>query len=52
MCNLYNVTTTHEAIIAWVRAMRDMAGNMPPAFGSTPTALDRWSAMHLTASAS
>lgn len=39
MCNLYNVTTTHEAIIAWVRAMRDVAGNMPPAFEVYPDSM-------------
>ncbi len=30
MCNLYNVTTNHEAIIQMTRAMRDHAGNLEP----------------------
>ncbi len=28
MCNLYNVTTTQQAIIEWSRAMRDLSGNL------------------------
>ena len=30
MCNLYNVTTTQQAIIEWSRAMRDVFGNLEP----------------------
>ena len=30
MCNLYNVTTTQQAIIEWTRAMRDVLGNLEP----------------------
>jgi putative SOS response-associated peptidase YedK len=30
MCNLYSVTKSEKAIIELVKAMRDLAGNMPP----------------------
>ncbi len=36
MCNLYNITTTHQAIIEWSRALRDLAGNMEPSFDIYP----------------
>ena len=30
MCNLYSITKGQKAIIELVKAMRDLAGNMPP----------------------
>ena len=36
MCNLYNITTTHEAIIQWSRAMYDRAGNLEPSLDVYP----------------
>lgn len=36
MCNLYNVTTTQQAIIQWSRAFRDQAGNMKPSLDIYP----------------
>jgi hypothetical protein len=30
MCNLYSVTKGQKAIIELVKAIRDLAGNMPP----------------------
>lgn len=36
MCNLYNVTTTQEAIIAFTRALRDLAGNLEPSLDIYP----------------
>lgn len=36
MCNLYNVTTTQQAIIQWSRALRDQAGNMKPSLDIYP----------------
>lgn len=30
MCNLYSITKSQAAIIAFVRALRDVAGNLPP----------------------
>jgi putative SOS response-associated peptidase YedK len=30
MCNLYSVTKSQQAIRDLVKAMRDLAGNMPP----------------------
>jgi putative SOS response-associated peptidase YedK len=36
MCNLYNVTTTQAAIIAFTRAMRDIAGNLEPSIDVYP----------------
>lgn len=36
MCNLYNVTTTQQAIIEWSRAMRDVLGNLEPSLDIYP----------------
>ena len=36
MCNLYNITTTQQAIIEWTRAMRDQAGNLQPSLDLYP----------------
>jgi putative SOS response-associated peptidase YedK len=36
MCNLYNVTTTQQAIIQWSRALRDQAGNLQPSLDVYP----------------
>ena len=36
MCNLYNITTTQRAILEWVRAFRDLAGNFEPSFDIYP----------------
>jgi putative SOS response-associated peptidase YedK len=36
MCNLYSLTKGQAAIIAIVRAMRDIAGNLPPMPGIFP----------------
>lgn len=36
MCNLYNVTTTQQAMIEWSRAMRDLAGNLEPSLDLYP----------------
>jgi putative SOS response-associated peptidase YedK len=36
MRNLYNITTTHEAIIQWSRAMYDRAGNLEPSLDVYP----------------
>ena len=36
MCNLYSVTKSQAAIIAFTRAMRDKAGNLPPLPGIFP----------------
>ncbi len=36
MCNLYNITTTQQAIIQWSRAMRDHAGNLQPSLNLYP----------------
>lgn len=30
MCNLYSMTKTREAVVAFTRAMRDRTGNQPP----------------------
>lgn len=30
MCNLYSMTKTREAVVAFTRAMRDQTGNQPP----------------------
>ncbi|MCP9232632.1 hypothetical protein NMG46_20595 [Mesorhizobium sp. LMG 17147] len=30
MCNLYNITTSQEAISQWTRALRDTLGNLEP----------------------
>lgn len=36
MCNLYNITTSQQAIIEWSRAMRDTVGNLEPALDLYP----------------
>ena len=36
MCNLYSQTKGQQAIIAWVRAMRDTTGNLPALPGIFP----------------
>ena len=36
MCNLYSITKSQAAIIAFTRAMRDSAGNLPPLPGLFP----------------
>lgn len=36
MCNLYNITTTQQAIIQWARALRDSVGNLEPALDLYP----------------
>lgn len=36
MCNLFNVTTTHEAMIDWSDAMYDRAGNLEPSIDVYP----------------
>ena len=36
MCNLYNVTTTQQAIIQWSRALRDQVGNLQPSLDVYP----------------
>lgn len=36
MCNLYNVTTTQQAILQWTDAMRDLAGNLEPSLQVYP----------------
>ena len=36
MCNLYSLTKGQAAIIAIVRAMRDVTGNLPPMPGIFP----------------
>lgn len=30
MCNLYNITTSQDAIREWTRALRDVLGNLEP----------------------
>ena len=37
MCNLYNITTTQQAVIEWTRAMRDLAGNLEPSIQVYPS---------------
>ena len=49
MCNLYNVTTTQQAIIEWSRAMRDVLGNLEPSIDIYPNYPPPWSAMPRTA---
>ncbi len=39
MCNLYNITTSQEAIRAITRAMIDHAGNLPPSLDVYPDLL-------------
>ncbi|UCI22553.1 SOS response-associated peptidase [Mesorhizobium sp. B2-1-8] len=36
MCNLYNITTTQEAIRQWTRALRDVIGNLEPSVDIYP----------------
>jgi putative SOS response-associated peptidase YedK len=36
MCNLYSITTSQAAIIAFTRALRDTTGNLPPLPGIFP----------------
>jgi putative SOS response-associated peptidase YedK len=36
MCNLYNITTSQEAIRQWTRAMRDISGNLEPSLDIYP----------------
>lgn len=36
MCNLYNVTTSQEAIRQFSRALRDLSGNLPPSYDVYP----------------
>jgi putative SOS response-associated peptidase YedK len=36
MCNLYSLTTNQKAIIDFVRALRDLTGNLPPMPGIFP----------------
>ncbi|AZO59691.1 SOS response-associated peptidase [Mesorhizobium sp. M1A.F.Ca.IN.022.06.1.1] len=36
MCNLYNITTSQEAIRQWTRALRDIVGNLEPSIDIYP----------------
>jgi putative SOS response-associated peptidase YedK len=36
MCNLYNITTTQEAIQQWTRTPRDISGNLQPSLDLYP----------------
>ena len=36
MCNLYNITTSQEAIRQWTKAMRDISGNLEPSLDVYP----------------
>ena len=36
MCNLYNITTSQDAIREWTRAMRDIMGNLEPSIDIYP----------------
>ncbi|MDX8504733.1 SOS response-associated peptidase [Mesorhizobium captivum] len=36
MCNLYNITTSQEAIRQWTRALRDISGNLEPSIDIYP----------------
>jgi putative SOS response-associated peptidase YedK len=36
MCNLYNITTSQEAIRQWTRALRDILGNLEPSIDIYP----------------
>lgn len=36
MCNLYNITTSQDAIREWTRAMRDILGNLEPSLDVYP----------------
>ena len=39
MCNLYNITTTQEAIRQWITALRDILGNLEPSLDIYPNLL-------------
>jgi len=39
MCNLYNITTSQEAIRRWTRALRDILGNLEPSIDIYPNQL-------------
>lgn len=39
MCNLYNITTSQQAILQWTRAMRDRSGNLEPSLDVYPDQL-------------
>ncbi|KFB10853.1 SOS response-associated peptidase [Nitratireductor basaltis] len=39
MCNLYNLTTSQQAIREWSRAMRDVIGNLEPSLNIYPVYL-------------
>ncbi|WP_436251381.1 hypothetical protein [Mesorhizobium amorphae] len=36
MCNLYNITTSQDAIGEWTHAMRDIMGNLEPSLDVYP----------------
>ncbi|MES0038647.1 SOS response-associated peptidase [Mesorhizobium sp. M0046] len=36
MCNLYNITTSQEAVRQWTRALRDILGNLEPSIDIYP----------------
>lgn len=36
MCNLYNLTTSQQAILQWTRTLRDLAGNLEASFDVYP----------------
>jgi len=36
MCNLYNITTSQEAVRQWTRALRDILGNLEPSVDIYP----------------
>jgi len=36
MCNLYNITTSQEAIRQWTRTLRDILGNLEPSIDIYP----------------
>lgn len=36
MCNLYNITTTQQAMLDFTRALRDLAGNLEPSIDVYP----------------
>jgi hypothetical protein len=42
MCNLYSMTKSREAALAYTRAMRDKTGNQPPLSAPTATACAKW----------
>ncbi|TPJ34440.1 SOS response-associated peptidase [Mesorhizobium sp. B2-8-3] len=39
MCNLYNITTSQDAIREWTRALRDILGNLEPSLDVYPNTL-------------